>query len=94
MGWAGCSTCVQTWTRADISPSQVLSAAEYSTFCLATEGVECDEERWEAHCKLMGAAPALGLECSHFSKLYKDKQFPRHFGKLALDMPRVRRLLA
>ena len=80
--------------RADIPPLQVLSATEYSTFCLATEGVECDEERWDAHCKRMGADPAVGLECSHFSKLYKDKQFARHFGKLALDMPRVSGLLA
>ena len=94
-GCSGCSAMrCSTLIQADLSPLQVLSAAEYSKFCLATEGMKCDEERWDAHCKLMGADPALGLECSHFSKLYKDRQFPRHFGKLALDMPRVRDLLA
>lgn len=59
-------------------------------FCLATEGADCDKKRWKAHCKALGADPSGGLSLSLFSRLYTEKQFARHFGKLALDMPRVR----
>jgi hypothetical protein len=73
----------------DVDSSATLTMDEYSMFCLATEGVDCDEERWRSHCQALSADPAIGLHCFQFAKLYVDEQFARHFGKLALDMPRA-----
>ena len=47
----------------DVDSSATLTMDEYSMFCLATEGVDCDEERWRSHCQALSADPAIGLHC-------------------------------
>lgn len=82
--------CYSRTTRHHLGTLMALVPCRYGQFCLATEGVVCGEERWGAHCKALEADPAVGMEIEHFGRLYTDQQFTRHFGKLALDMPRVR----
>jgi hypothetical protein len=77
----------------------LLSHAEYSAFCEATEGGrKVDSPRWEQHCKRLGSEP-LGLDdegigIDAFRRLYEDPKFRtdknRHWGRAREELAALR----
>ena len=66
----------------------------YARFCQATEGVGCDEARWASHCKALGVSDtADGMPIGHFGKLYTQKRFKKHFGKVRSELEKVKQFL-
>jgi hypothetical protein len=64
-----------------------LDQKEYDAYCKATEaGAGCDDERWAAHKKTLGAEAEGALSLRNFCRLYSDEKMLKHYGHEQRDL--------
>lgn len=90
--WGTGAMVKEMFKHFDRDRDRALSNLEYAAFCEATEGQGCDEKRWQQHCRSLGVADIAGGIClGDFGKLYTEKRFKRHFGKVRGELEKVKR---
>eukprot|EP01052_Picozoa_sp_SAG31_P014176 SAG31_NODE_872_length_11329_cov_3.968655_4_plen_233_part_00 len=66
-GWGSGALIKQMFKLFDRDRDGRLNKAEYSIFCQATEGQDCDSKRWEQHATRLGTSEHEMCGCVHLS---------------------------